>query len=414
MKSYFVPVYLLSVMFAHKMAAQSGCTDPQASNFNTLAITNDGSCVYPTTFYTPVFQADLPGDLKEISGLTYANAAWWAHNDSGNSNDFYSVSTSDGDILKKIALKEADNMDWEDFCADSEALYLGDFGNNTNNRTDLGFYRIPFSAIGNGNNQTVQPEEYTFVSFAYPDQSNFSQQPEDSTVFDCEAAIFTNGQLHLFTKNHRDYTTTHYALNPVNQQVEKLGTLNTQGMVSGASISPDGKMIVLTGYNLVGLPTVFCWMLWDWPSGTNDFFAGNKRKIELGSALLVGQVESIGFLTNRTGFIANERTSFNGITLVNESVRRFDFSNYAPETTDTYAPEVEEPQITLSPNPATGHFTLDWGIHRPEKISVVNVVGQVFQMPVESILPITLPSGTYWLRAQFKGGYEVTRLFMVI
>lgn len=413
MKSGLLLFGILGLMAATEAAAQNGCTDPQAVNYNASATVNDGSCIYPTTYYTPVFQAGLPGALKEISGLTQANAAWWAHNDSGNSHDFYQISTANGAILKTIALKEADNVDWEDICSDDAAIYLGDFGNNNNDRSNLGFYRVPFEAIGNGSNQTVQPDEYTFIPFAYPDQLNFNTQPEDSTVFDCEAVVFTNGRLHLFTKNHRDYTTTHYALNPVNQTIEKLGTMNVQGMISGASVSPDGNMIVLTGYNLIGLPTVFCWMLWDWPVGSDDFFAGNKRKLEFGSALLVGQVESIGFLTNRSGYIANERTSFNGITLVDESVRQFDFGIYAPETTPTKTVSDVSHDFTLSPNPAKDQLLLNWGATPPQTVELVSAVGQVVQLPVENTHQLQLRAGLYWIRLRYDDGLVVQKPWVV-
>ena len=46
-----------------------GCDDPDASNFNPDASFNDGSCLYPTTFFVDVSDLDLfPGELVNLNG----------------------------------------------------------------------------------------------------------------------------------------------------------------------------------------------------------------------------------------------------------------------------------------------------------------------------------------------------------
>ncbi|MBL7826327.1 MAG: T9SS type A sorting domain-containing protein [Saprospiraceae bacterium] len=403
----FLTFYLQQDLFS-----QQGCTDQQALNHQPLATQNDGSCMYPETFYSPVFKSLLTDDLKEISGLTFGNGQWWSHNDSGNSNDFYTIEPQTGNVLKKIALSEADNEDWEDVAGSADGIFIGDFGNNDNSRTDLGFYFVPFEFVGNGNNQTVHPDEYSWLPFAYPDQVDFAPQPEESTVFDCEAFIYHNGRLHLFTKNHLDYTTTHYAYNPADHSIERLESFNTIGMITGASISPDGQVIALVGYNLNSLPTVFCWFLWDWQPGTDLFFTGNKRKIEFGSALLVGQVESIAFEGNRNGYLANEKTSYNGITLVQAGIRTFDCSAWIPGASASSQPE--SPHFRIEPNPANEILHLDCGDALPVWIGIYDLNGNLIKAGTETEieLPPHLPSGVYWLKLIWESGQISGRLFV--
>ena len=298
------------LLWVNTAIAQSGCPDPQATNYNAAATSNDGSCLYPITSYTPIFEANLPNDLQEISGLTQGGSKWWGHNDSGYQEEFFSIDPEAGNIFQKVTVKNAKNRDWEDIASDGINLYVGDFGNNNNDRQNLGIYIVPLFWIGNSNSETVQDTEWSFLPFSYADQTNFTTQPEDSTVFDCEAMIFCNDRIQLFTKSRRNYNTVHYVVNPTSNVAEKLEIFDAQGLITGASLSPDGKLIALIGYDLRPfIPTVFCWLLWDWPSGTNQFFAGNKRRIELGTALQIGQVESVGFSGDRSGYISNPRAN---------------------------------------------------------------------------------------------------------
>lgn len=402
---------LLLSLFANLSFAQPGCPDPQATNFNPNATQNDGSCLYPITTYAPIFSANLDSDLREISGLHRSNGEWWAHNDSGSDPAFFSINPENGAILKKIELMNAQNRDWEDICADGQNLYIGDFGNNNNDRQNLGIYKVPLNAIGSGSNQTVSDSEYSFVPYQYPDQTDFSTTAEDSTVFDCESIIYTENKLHLFTKNWKEYQTSHYAIDPLNGAIEKIETFDADGLITAASISPDGKLIVLTGYDLRGLPTVFCWLLWDWPSGTDLFFSGNKRRIELGSAFSIGQVESIGFEGNRSGYIANERTEYGGVLFVPQRTWKVDFGDWVPESVATKSPVLEEARLNYYPNPCRGtlYFEANYPDNSLVKLQVINKLGVVKStihgIPNEIDLG-NLPRGLYTIRVVWPDDLE--------
>jgi len=400
------------LLLVHLIQAQIGCTDPQATNFNAGAVQNDGSCLYPMTGYSAAYISNLGIGLREISGLNFSNGEWWAHNDSGFDPEFFSVNPSNGASIKKINLKDAQNRDWEDVCADGTNLYLGDFGNNSNNRQNLGIYKVPFSAIGNSSNQTVNASEYSFVPFAYPDQIDFTNVPEDSTVFDCEAMVFAQGKLHLFTKNRKEYQTTHYAIDLGNNSIQKIETFDSQGLITGASITPDGKTIALVGYDLRGLPAVFSWLLWDWQPGTDQFFSGNKRRIELGSAFTVGQVESIGFSTNRSGYFANERTEYGGILFVPQRIWGIDFNTWLPEIVATQDPSTSSQKLNIYPNPSSGILYFD--VSSPEKVELqlINQLGEriLIQGVPQHFDLSQYPEGIYTLLAIWEDGSTAARI----
>jgi len=389
-------------------AAQSGCTDPQATNFNAAATSNDGSCLYPVTNYAPVFKAILPNTLMEISGHVRAGSLWWTHNDGSDGPNFYRFNPESGAIIQEVNLQNASNKDWEDIAATNTHLYLGDFGNNLNDRQDLGIYRVPLAQIGNGSTETVDDDEWNFIPFAYADQTDFTTLPADSTVFDCEAMIYLNGKIHLFTKNRKEYTTSHYIVNQTTGLAEKVETFNTEGLITGADISPDGKVVALLGYSLRGFPTVFCWLLWDWPAGGDLFFGGNKRRIELGSAFEVGQAEGIGFAGNRTGYLSNERTVANGITFVEESIRYFDFGQWVPEGGVSTSEPTEAQRLSISPNPflQTVRFQF-FDNTKPDFLQVTNQFGQVLLRlnNVPEMLDVSaLPPGIYTFEAMWPRG----------
>ena len=376
-------------------SAQSGCPDPQALNYSSTATANDGSCLYPVTNYAPVVKATLPNDLQEISGLHFAGGRWWGHNDGGNPTVFYRLLPETATIAQKISLQNTDNKDWEDLTSDGAHLYIGDFGNNYNDRQDLGIYRLPLSVVGATANEEVTGNEWTFLPFHYTDQTDFTTQPEASTEFDCEAMIFLNGNPHLFSKNRKQHSTTHYLVNTATGAAEPLETLNTQGFITSASLSPDGKLVVLLGYELSGVPKIFCWLLWDWHDGL--LFNGNKRRLELGNVFSLGQAEAIGFGTNRTGYVANERVTTNGITIAAQRTYAFDFSPWVPESVATKTPEILESPVFPNPFSQTVHLpVLD--DNQPGLLRVTNAQGRVMLQTTawpRTLHTATWPSGWY-------------------
>ncbi|HRI62364.1 MAG TPA: hypothetical protein PK228_21635, partial [Saprospiraceae bacterium] len=165
MKRTALLLFNLTLLCSLKSLAQPGCPDPQATNFSASATSNDGSCLYPVTSYAPVFKALLPETLLEVSGHVKAGNYWYCHNDGSDGSRFYRFNPENGIVNQQVQLKNASNKDWEDITATATHVYLGDFGNNNNDRPDLGIYKVPLNQIGNSNEETINDDEWTFIPF---------------------------------------------------------------------------------------------------------------------------------------------------------------------------------------------------------------------------------------------------------
>ena len=142
-------------------------------------------------------QFSLPKKLKEVSGITLSKDknTIWLIEDRGNKNAIYGVS-SNGDLVAKIPVENAENTDWEDIISDTQGnIYIGDFGNNDNNRQDLAILKTDLK----DNKQTVTKVIQT-TKFHYQGQTEFPPK-KSNLLYDCEAFVEMNGNFYLFTKN---------------------------------------------------------------------------------------------------------------------------------------------------------------------------------------------------------------------
>lgn len=283
---------------AQKLAAQSGCTDTAANNYNSKAKTNNGSCTYNDILITPTTRYNLNNKLRETSGLLWWNDLVWTFNDSGGQPALYAIDSATGNIVKTVQITNASNVDWEDIAQDDNFVYIGDFGNNASgNRKNLRIYKVSKNDINASNAVTA-----TVINFSYSDQTDFTAAAANHTNFDCEAMIAYSDSLFLFSKNWIDFHSRLYALPKTSGTyiAEKRAELNVQGLITGATILPAKKTIVLSGYSTVLSP--FVYLLYDF--GKNNFFDGNKRKVQLNEVLT--QMEGIAFVNNAYFFVSNE------------------------------------------------------------------------------------------------------------
>lgn len=301
MKQFF---FLLACFFFRTQsihAQGSGCPDPAANNYDSTVAVNNGSCVYDNSNLKPIFNYNLSAVINETSGLVYWKKKIWTHNDSGGSPAIYQLNRETGNIERTIVIDNAINVDWEDMAQDNKFFYIGDFGNNAKgNREDLRIYKVAKSDIAAGDTVTAD-----IISFAYSDQTDFTAKPQNSTDFDCEALIAYGDSLYLFSKDWTDNKTRLYKLpNKAGSfTAEKTGELDVKGLITGAEILVDQRVIVLTGYNNTLSP--FIYMLYDF-SG-NNFFGANKRKVGLSQSFT--QVEGICAQSPTRFFISNEKYS---------------------------------------------------------------------------------------------------------
>lgn len=142
---------------------------------------------------------NLSKDLKEISGWVFVNdSTLVAHNDSGDNPRIY-VLNKNGKIHHSVLIENAANIDMEDITFDGEKyLYIGDFGNNSNNRKNLAIYKVKVQDVLN--NEDLNAE---IINFSYPEQKDFP--PDNANLYyDCEALAFIDDSLYLFTKNRTE------------------------------------------------------------------------------------------------------------------------------------------------------------------------------------------------------------------
>jgi hypothetical protein len=351
--TYFGFFYLL--LSSVGLSAQNGCTDPQAQNYDNNALVNDGSCIYTVTTYSLQLIANLTGSLDENSGFIYSNSRIFSINDGGNGTKIQELGLQ-GNIVRTIHVDSTQNMDWEAIGQSESTVYIGDFGNNGGNRTDLHILQLNKNALQNLD--TVQPSK---IHFSYSDQLNFTTAVNQNN-FDCEAFFFYRDSLHLFTKGWENLYTKHYVI-PLNNedsvQAQLQDSLFVDGLITDATMDTTTGRVLLLGYKNNGsnFYTSFVYLLFDY--NQTHFFTGNKRRIEIGNMLTVSQTEGIAFESSTSGFITAEKITSSFIT-VSPKLFHFDFTSYF-ENFNVDQTILQSNEIRIYPNPATQSIQLtDW------------------------------------------------------
>ena len=178
--------------------------------------------------------------VKESSGLAHgSDSTLWTHPDGANPAILYNINKK-GVLLDSIPLPQLRNVDWEDLAEDEEHLYIGDFGNNTNQRKDLRIYKI-------------SRENYTLagtIEFTFEDQEAFPPA-EDNLHFDLEAFFYHQDSLYLFTKSrgkHKKLKLYTLPAKPGNYTAKLQEQLPVQAMTTAAALSPAGDQFAILGY----------------------------------------------------------------------------------------------------------------------------------------------------------------------
>ena len=260
----------------------------------------------------PHLVAKLPSVLNETSGLAIVGGQLWTLNDGGNEAALYQIDTASGRVMRRVMVSNARNIDWESLTQDDSSIYIGDFGNNYGSRKNLRILKIAKYNLLNPANDSV---EAGFISFAFADQVDFSSRL-NQTNFDCEAFFYCNDSLHLFSKNWADQQTRHYVLPTAagTYRACLLETFNADGLITDAAINRKGE-IVLLGYKNTGGKFWNCF-LWIFRDAGSNRLAGNKyTRIELGSALNLGQTEGLAFGEGERIWISSERISHSWVHL---------------------------------------------------------------------------------------------------
>ena len=252
--------------------------------------------------------ASLPEKLSEVSGIVATDSLVWMIEDSGNKSILHGLNY-DGKLEQTIKLDDISNNDWEELTRDSnQNLYIGDFGNNDNDRKDLVIYKIS----PNAHSTSVEK-----INFYYPEQTHFPAKKKEK-LYDCEAFFIYQNAFYLFTKNKSkgfDGTTLIYKIPAIagNHAAQLIGKFKTCAnynscVITGAAISPDEKKIVLLGHEKIWLFEEF---------NGDDFLSGKITELALNH---YSQKEAVSFKDNDKLLIADERTKKRGGNLYEVSI----------------------------------------------------------------------------------------------
>lgn len=245
--------------------------------------------------------ASLPAKLHESSGLEITSDGMiWTIVDSNHATLFGLDST--GKMVKAVHLNNL-NKGWEDLSKDEEGnFYIGDFGNNLNDRKDLKIYKIPDPAQIQESIVTAE-----IIHFSYPDQKIFPP-PAHQLNFDMDAMVCLNDSIFLFSKNrtkpYTGYSKVYRLPNKPGTYIAELidsiylesGTM-LETWVTAAALSPDKRILTLLTHGKLYVFHCF--------SGSN-FFTGKKSIINLNH---YSQKEGIVFRDSNTLYLSDEKTA---------------------------------------------------------------------------------------------------------
>jgi hypothetical protein len=241
---------------------------------------------------------NLPHAVQETSSLFFSNGILWTHNDD-NDNKLYGFQLPVTDNFTTITFSKLNVTDWEETKEDANYFYIGDFGNNAHgNRKNLHVLRIH-----------KETNETDTIGFYYPEQTNFSKTKNNKTNFDCEAFLVDNDYIHLFTKEWKSKRSTLYHIpNKAGwHAAERVSQLKAKGLITGATVHPSNKIVVLTAYSKLLQPYLV--VLYDFNG--NDYFSGKHLFINIKQPF--SQIEGVAFLNAMQLVVSRERFYFSFI-----------------------------------------------------------------------------------------------------
>lgn len=202
-------------------------------------------------------QFSMPKKLKEVSGIALSpdKNTIWAIEDQGNKNMVYGLDFK-GNLIADVPVENAENNDWEDITADEHGnLYIGDFGNNDNDRQNLSILKIDLKNSGQKSTKVIQTTQ-----FHYEGQTEFPPK-KSGLLYDCEAFVAMKGYFYLFIKNRsKGFDGTFLVFRIPNKEgnfeAKLIGRLQLQGKYDDAAITSAAvtaahdKIVLLTHKNI--------------------------------------------------------------------------------------------------------------------------------------------------------------------
>ncbi|MEG1592197.1 hypothetical protein [Chryseobacterium sp.] len=247
----------------------------------------------------------LPKKLKEVSGIALSQdqKIIWAIEDAGNKNVVYGLNRQ-GELVNDVLVENAENNDWEDITKDVAGnIYIGDFGNNENDRQNLSILKLDLKSDSQKSTKVIQT-----TKFHYEGQTEFPPK-KSNLLYDCEAFVEKDGSFYLFTKNRsKGFDGTFLVFQIPNKEgdfeAKLIGKLKLEGgyndaAITSAAINSKNEIVLLTHKNIHVL------------SGftANDFNSAKIQKMPLNHN---SQKEAVVFVDDKTLLIADEKDKKEG------------------------------------------------------------------------------------------------------
>lgn len=247
----------------------------------------------------------LPKKLKEVSGIALSQdqKTIWAIEDAGNKNVVYGLNRQ-GVLVADVLVENAENNDWEDITKDTDgSIYIGDFGNNDNERQNLSILKLDLKTESQKSAKVIQT-----TKFHYQGQKEFPPK-KSNLLYDCEAFVEQDGSFYLFTKNRsKGFDGSFLVFRIPNSEgdfeAKLIGRLKLEGgyndaAITSATINSKNQIVLLTHKN-IHLLSGFT---------PNDFNSAKIQKISLNHN---SQKEAIVFVDDKTVLIADEKDKKTG------------------------------------------------------------------------------------------------------
>jgi hypothetical protein len=227
----------------------------------------------------------------ELSGLVLSRSqrgVLWTHNDSGDRPRVLAVGL-EGRLLADVTLTNADSFDWEDIAAGPDALYVGDIGDNLDQRESIVVYRIAEPRVRNG--ASPGATQARRIELRYPDGAR-----------DAEALLRdpVSGALVIVTKTSTGRSRVYVAAKPAPGTTTTLRRRATLKLgpgeaVTAGDVSADGRTIVLRTYT-----SAFAWTR---RPGESVAAALGRKPCTVGARLLAeGQGEALALAADGRAF----------------------------------------------------------------------------------------------------------------
>lgn len=233
----------------------------------------------------------LSKKIDETSGLEIVNDQFITHNDSGGDPKLYYLNKK-GKIVFERTLEGVKNNDWEDITKDDQFIYVANMGNNFDNRKNLSIVKTPIDPSSN---------KAELIEFIYPEQVDFTTGYLQSQ-YDAEALITIDDYLIILTKNKLKKITEIYALPKIagKYEAKKIGSLNTQSIITGGDYDPETKLLALTGTLIFN--EYYILKIEDFDLEIKEDYKIDMYEIPIGKT----QVEAIKIIDSNTFWITSE------------------------------------------------------------------------------------------------------------